>query len=357
LSPAFTKTLNHAADIGRIRATGFRLWPERPADQVLIMGVGGLGRLTHQQIQGSGARREVIGYLRFDEEGDPPRQNAPVLGSAKELESVLRNRVVNEVYIATTAARHGAEVQEAINACERFGVPFALPACGYRVARAKPARSEAITDGYIHYVSVQHKPVQFVLKRVLDVLLSISALILLSPVLVITAIAIKVTSGGSILFSQRRVGLHGRTFEMLKFRSMVENAESLKHLLAAANEVSGPVFKMKRDPRVTRVGRFIRKFSIDELPQLVNVLRGDMSIVGPRPPLPSEVARYKPWQRRRLSVRPGLTCLWQVSGRNDVSFDEWMMLDMRYIDHWTLAQDLELMIKTVPVVLMGRGAS
>jgi lipopolysaccharide/colanic/teichoic acid biosynthesis glycosyltransferase len=138
---------------------------------------------------------------------------------------------------------------------------------------------------------------------------------------------------------------------------MVVNAEELKQMLLASNEQSGPVFKMQRDPRVTRIGRFIRKFSIDELPQLVNVLRGDMSIVGPRPPLPSEVELYEAWQRRRLSVRPGLTCVWQVSGRNEISFQDWMLLDMRYIDHWSLARDFNLIWKTVPVVLTGRGAS
>jgi lipopolysaccharide/colanic/teichoic acid biosynthesis glycosyltransferase len=153
------------------------------------------------------------------------------------------------------------------------------------------------------------------------------------------------------------VGLHGREIHMLKFRSMVVNAEELKQMLLASNEQSGPVFKMQRDPRVTRIGRFIRKFSIDELPQLVNVLRGDMSIVGPRPPLPSEVELYEAWQRRRLSVRPGLTCVWQVSGRNEISFQDWMLLDMRYIDHWSLARDFNLIWKTVPVVLTGRGAS
>jgi len=204
---------------------------------------------------------------------------------------------------------------------------------------------------------VQHKPIQTGLKRLLDILASSIALFLLSPLLIATALAVMLGSRGPILFKQRRVGLHGRTFDMLKFRSMVRNAEDLRAKLAAQNEQAGPVFKMKHDPRITRVGRFIRRFSIDELPQLINILRGDMSIVGPRPPIPSEVARYEAWQRRRLSVRPGLTCVWQVSGRNEISFDEWMLLDMRYIDHWSLAQDIQLILKTVPVVLKGRGAS
>src|SRR5262249_38782628 len=183
------------------------------------------------------------------------------------------------------------------------------------------------------------------------------ALAILSPLMIGVALVIKLTSRGPILFKQERVGIHGRAFNMLKFRSMVINAEELKARLMAQNEQSGPVVKMKRDPRVTAIGRFIRKFSVDERPQLINILRGEMSIVGPRPPVPQEVAKYEAWQRRRLSVRPGLTCVWQVSGRNQISFEEWMYLDMQYIDHWSLAQDFELILKTVPVVLTGRGAS
>jgi lipopolysaccharide/colanic/teichoic acid biosynthesis glycosyltransferase len=146
-------------------------------------------------------------------------------------------------------------------------------------------------------------------------------------------------------------------FHMLKFRSMVTNAEKLRDKLAGDNEQAGPVFKMKRDPRVTTIGRFIRKHSIDELPQIVNVLRGDMAIVGPRPAIPCEVARYEAWQLRRLSVRPGLTCEWQVSGRNEIAFLEWMRLDMQYIDRWSFAGDMGLILRTIPVVLTGRGAS
>ena len=151
--------------------------------------------------------------------------------------------------------------------------------------------------------------------------------------------------------------INGKPFRMLKFRTMVENADAMKDQLAAQNEMDGPVFKMKNDPRVTPLGRFLRKFSIDELPQLVNVLRGDMTVVGPRPPVPKEVAKYEGWQRRRLSVRPGLTCTWQVSGRNEISFEQWMYMDLQYIDNWTFTRDIALILKTVPVVLTGRGAS
>jgi exopolysaccharide biosynthesis polyprenyl glycosylphosphotransferase len=204
---------------------------------------------------------------------------------------------------------------------------------------------------------VEHKPFQMVVKRLFDIAASAFALWVLSPLLVLTALAIKLTSRGPVFFKQERVGMHGRTFSMLKYRSMVSNAEELKLKLMELNEQNGPVFKIQKDPRITPVGRFLRKFSIDEIPQLINVLRGEMSVVGPRPPLPSEVAQYEPWQRRRLSVRPGLTCLWQVSGRNSIGFQDWMYLDMQYIDHWSLGQDFHLILKTVPVVLTGRGAS
>ena len=341
----------------RLLAVGFRLWRSRPVERVLIAGAGPLARLTQREIRDRGARRLVVAHLSFEDEVIDARLEAPVIGVVGALEDVLKERVVSEVYFATSDDRHRADVQTAIRSCERFGVPFALPACGYRLVRATPVCREAVTDGYTHYLSVQPKPMQWEMKRLIDIVASATALLLLSPLLLVAAIAVKVSSRGPVLFRQERVGLHGRRFHMLKFRSMIEGAEAAKALLIARNEQSGPVFKMARDPRVTSVGRFIRKYSVDELPQLLNVLRGDMSLVGPRPAIPSEVASYEAWQRRRLSVRPGLTCIWQVSGRNSVSFGAWMLLDMQYIDHWSLWEDVRLILRTVPVVLTGRGAS
>jgi len=197
---------------------------------------------------------------------------------------------------------------------------------------------------------------RLVLKRALDVLVSLIALAVLAPLFLLMALLIKATSAGPVFFGQRRVGMHGQVFRMLKFRSMVINAEELRPRLEVLNESNGPVFKMRLDPRVTWIGRFMRKYSIDELPQLINVMFGDMSLVGPRPPLPSEVARYEPWQHRRFAVRPGLTCFWQVShGRYRISFDEWIRLDLKYIDQWTLVVDLCLIFRTVGVVLRGTG--
>lgn len=195
------------------------------------------------------------------------------------------------------------------------------------------------------------------IKRILDFIVSGILLLVLLPALFFIAILIKLDSRGPVFFTQRRVGLNGRMFTLLKFRSMVINAEELLEKLRERNEMQGPVFKIANDPRITRVGGFLRKYSLDELPQLWNVLKGDMSLVGPRPPLPEEVSHYKRKQRKRLSMRPGLTCIWQVSGRNEIpDFEEWARLDLEYINTWSLKQDFVLLLKTIPAVMLGTGA-
>lgn len=193
-------------------------------------------------------------------------------------------------------------------------------------------------------------------KRLSDIVLSFLALIVLSPVLLITAIAIKLDSKGPVIYSQMRSGKNNRPFLMYKFRSMCPDADTKLKDLESLNEKDGPVFKMSHDPRVTKVGRFIRKVSIDELPQLINILKGDMSIVGPRPPLLNEVAQYTPYQMQRLNVKPGLTCYWQISGRSNLGFNEWVRLDLKYIEERSLWVDFKVILKTVPVALFGRGA-
>ena len=194
-------------------------------------------------------------------------------------------------------------------------------------------------------------------KRFVDVLASGVALLLLSPLFLAIIIAIKLEDGGPILYCSERVGRGGRCFRFLKFRSMIPSADSCRDSLQILNEVDGPVFKIENDPRITRVGRILRRTSMDELPQFWNVFRGDMSCVGPRPPIPSEVENYEPWQLERLSVRPGITCLWQISGRSRIGFDEWMRLDMEYIHHHrTLSSDLNILLRTVPAVVSGEGA-
>lgn len=196
-----------------------------------------------------------------------------------------------------------------------------------------------------------------VIKRGIDIICSSIGLIVLSPILVIIAIIIKLDSSGPIIFKQERVGYKGRRFFMYKFRSMVVNAEELKEKLHEKNEMSGPMFKMKEDPRITKVGKFIRKTSIDELPQLVNVLKGEMSLVGPRPSLPKEVDKFEPWMLKRLEVKPGLTCYWQVQGRNDIGFEEWMRLDCKYVEDKCTLLDLKLIFKTFFVLFGDEHAS
>ena len=212
------------------------------------------------------------------------------------------------------------------------------------------------TQDYIKEFKVKEKPVYSFVKRAFDFGASLVGLVCLSPVLLVTAAAIKLESEGPIIFSQDRVGLNGKKFKMYKLRSMVSNAEELKEKLLEQNEMSGPMFKMKDDPRITKVGKFIRKTSIDELPQLINVLKGDMSLVGPRPSLPKEVEQFEPWMYERIQVKPGLTCYWQVSGRNNIDFEDWMKLDIKYVRERNLFLDMKLVIKTFFVLFGDKNA-
>ena len=206
-------------------------------------------------------------------------------------------------------------------------------------------------------ITVKNKPIYNIIKRIGDLVLSLIALVVLSPLFLIVAIIVK-SDGGPAFFKQMRVGKDGKTFNLYKFRSMVVNADSPEMLekLREFNELDGPAFKMKNDPRITKIGRFIRKMSIDELPQLINIIAGDMSIVGPRPPLVTEVECYDEYQRQRLLVKGGLTCYWQCSGRNEISFDEWVELDLDYIEQRSVLTDIKIILKTVPSVLSGEGA-
>lgn len=209
----------------------------------------------------------------------------------------------------------------------------------------------------LKFENKQNLKVYEICKRTIDIIGAGLGLILLSPIIAIVACAVKFTSKGPVFFSQKRVGKNGELFEMYKFRSMVVNAEELKENLEEQNEMSGPMFKIKDDPRITKVGKFIRKTSIDELPQLWNILKGDMSLVGPRPSLPKEVEQFDNWMFKRLSVRPGLTCYWQVSGRNNIDFEDWMKLDCKYVDDRNIWIDIKLIFKTVGVLFGDKNAS
>ena len=295
-----------------------------------------------------------LGYIR--EPGAPAeRGDAPVLGRLDELGRLLTEQVIDEVFFAV--GHHQLErIEPAVQLCEEQGVlvRISLGAFGSRGSRLTIAESEG--HPVMTLSSTPANDLALAAKRLLDVVVSAAMLVLISPILLAIAVAIRRDSPGPVLFRQRRVGLNGREFTFFKFRSMRVGAEAELAMLRAQNEMDGPVFKMQKDPRITGVGQFLRRTSLDELPQFWNVLRGEMSLVGPRPPLPAEVRQYLPWQRRRLSVKPGITCTWQVSGRNEIDFEHWMRLDLDYIDGWSFWGDVGICFQTIPAVLRARGA-
>jgi len=281
----------------------------------------------------------------------------PLLGTLEDLRSFLEKGTVDEVLVCLPLKERVFHVYDLIRLCRDLGLVVRIVPEAFDTKLLSRAQVELFEGHHLVTFFRENLLWQLLAKRVVDVAVSSAMLLVLSPLLLAVALIIKFTSPGPVLFVQERVGMNKRKFKLLKFRSMVVNAEELKQRLAAHNEMDGPVFKMKNDPRITPIGRFIRKTSIDELPQLWNVLRGDMSLVGPRPPLPNEVAQYELLSHRRLSIRPGLTCIWQISGRNEISFEQWMEMDRDYVENWTFWLDLKILAQTVPVVLFGKGAS
>ncbi|MDW8310268.1 MAG: sugar transferase [Verrucomicrobiales bacterium] len=278
-------------------------------------------------------------------------------GACDRLVHLLHEQAVNGVIIA---AAHSSldQVEALVRACELEGVEAWLVADFFKTEISRASFDDFYGRPVMVFRSTPEVSWQSVVKQLLDYVLALVALLILAIPMGIIALLIKITSPGPVLFRQLRAGLNGAPFTMYKFRTMISNAEQLKHELERLNEMQGPVFKVTNDPRVTPLGRFLRRFSLDELPQLFNVLRGEMSIVGPRPLPVDEVRRiHDPAHRRRLSVKPGLTCLWQVSGRNQIrDFREWVRLDLEYIDNWSLWLDLKILLRTIPAVLSGKGA-
>ena len=299
----------------------------------------------------------VLGFISDNaHEMSDTIQGYRIIGKLPELEQIITREVVDEV-IFTIPARRLSEFEDVFLMLEDNGINARMVANIFPNVIAKLGLEELESIPLLTFTTTPTNMLALVTKRVFDILSAIVLMIGALPFMVLTAFLIKATSPGPVFFKQKRSGLHGRVFTLYKFRSMAADAEDRKKELAGRNEMGGPVFKIADDPRVTKIGRFIRKTSIDELPQLWNVLKGDMSIVGPRPPLPAEVEQYKRWQRRRLSMRPGLTCLWQISGRNKINdFDEWVKLDLQYIDTWSLGLDMKIFLKTIPVVVFRKGA-
>ncbi|MBN2424643.1 MAG: sugar transferase [Calditrichaceae bacterium] len=301
-------------------------------------------------------RMNIVGLLDINEKfvGEM-KHGFKIIGTIKELKQILLNQPIDEVVYAVSIDRMN-NLKEVLDTCEEVGVTTRVTSNFFNMMISKTRIEHLNGLPILTYSPIPDFYASLIIKRVIDILLSIIVLIVFSPFFLIIAILIKLGSPGPLLFVQKRLGLNGRQFKMYKLRTMVENAETIKEEFQFKNEMSGPVFKIKKDPRITGIGSFLRKTSLDEFPQFVNVLRGEMSIVGPRPPVPQEVKNYEPWQRRRLSMRPGLTCLWQISGRSHISFDEWMKLDLKYIDNWSLWLDFKIIFKTIPVVLLGKGA-
>lgn len=295
---------------------------------------------------------EIAGLLT-PEDAAPVAHLQPT-GHVGDFEHILHNTIIDTVIIhlsdldqsARTAIIHlceteGVEVWVTSNLIQNATTPISLDRVG---GRQVLVFNSTVKSFWLLAV-----------KRAMDILLSLSALVLLAPFLLLIALFIRMDSPGPAIFTQQRCTLRGRIFKMYKFRTMTLNAEAAKGQLEDENEVTGPVFKIKNDPRITRIGRILRRYSIDEFPQLINVLKGDMSIVGPRPPIPAEVAKYENWQRRRLSMRAGCTCLWQIGGRNNLSFEDWMRLDLQYIDNWSIGSDVQIILKTFGAIFRGTG--
>jgi exopolysaccharide biosynthesis polyprenyl glycosylphosphotransferase len=330
---------------------------------LLVVGAGNRARQMAAMIEEKPELGyKIVGFLaenpelveKWEQQG---YDNWKILGQLDDLQSVLTEERVDEIIACIPLGSRFGEVTTIVRHARDLGI----------VVRLMPDLAEATLLKHLHVEEFEGECVvtlfreqmliQLLVKRMMDAALSLAVLIVLLPLMAVVAALIKLTSPGPVFFSQNRVGMNQRQFKLYKFRSMVTEAESLKSALTHLNERDGPVFKIHNDPRVTRLGRFLRKTSIDELPQLLNVLSGEMSLVGPRPPLPEEVKRYQWLFRKRLSVKPGITCIWQVSGRNNVSFDRWMEMDHEYIDNWSLLLDFKILLVTIPAVLFSRGAS
>jgi exopolysaccharide biosynthesis polyprenyl glycosylphosphotransferase len=278
-------------------------------------------------------------------------------GVLAELESVIAQEPVDEVFITLPRDRYGPLIDSIVRQCEEQGIIVRLRTDTFQLKVARLQVDELDGTPILTIRSGPSDGWQLLIKRLLDICGSAVLLAALAPIFGLVALLIKLDSPGPVFFRQERVGLNKRRFTLVKFRTMIEGAEHQQQMLEAVNQASGPVFKIKTDPRVTRLGQFLRRYSIDELPQLFNVLKGEMSLVGPRPLPVRDVVRIDTrWHKRRLSMKPGVTCLWQVNGRSDVNFDRWVRLDLEYIDNWSLGLDLKILMKTIPAVVKGSGA-
>lgn len=351
--------------VSRLMRRGFLRLAQRRGclrKDVLVVGAGPRARdFIWRLLEDVRGGIHVIGVLdeQADRVGGPVGEDldgVKVIGTLDRLLPVLRAQPVDEV-IFIVPRSWMEKIEALVRQCETVGVcaTVVVDLFNLKLAKAQPS-----TLCGIPVISLDTAPRQewkLAVKRLMDIAGSAACIAALSPVFLVVAGLVKLTSPGPVLFRQTRIGLHGRRFTFYKFRSMTADAEQRRSEVQALNEMSGPVFKAANDPRITPLGKYLRRWSLDELPQLFNVFKGDMSLVGPRPPLPSEVEQYEHWQSRRLSVKPGITGYWQVKGRNEIrDFEEWARLDLEYIDRWSLGFDVEILLKTIPAVVSGAGA-
>jgi exopolysaccharide biosynthesis polyprenyl glycosylphosphotransferase len=351
---------NSGAFFLRAMVGGFQLQIRphfRQVRNVVIVGSGSRGQHIYEELASHPEwRYKLLGFVDSRPLSSPEVAER-MLGCLSDLEEILMKQVVDEVMITLSMKSDYASIERVIEVCERAGVQLQYCADLFETSVTKHIVNEE-QDYRRVVLKMVHDDHRKHIKRALDIIGASFGLLVLSPLFLVVAILIKYTSKGPVLFRQERYGLNKRTFFIYKFRSMVENAEAAQATLEHMNQNSGPVFKIFKDPRVTKIGAFIRKTSIDELPQLFNVLKGEMSLVGPRPLNMRDVGRFsEAWLMRRFSVKPGLTCLWQISGRSNISFDRWIELDLHYIDHWSLLLDVKILAKTIPAVFEGRGAA
>jgi exopolysaccharide biosynthesis polyprenyl glycosylphosphotransferase len=324
---------------------------------IMVVGVGETAQRIGRQIEEAAAYGVRLSGFLSEGEAAPQEIELSIRYTVRplaQLYELLRNNVIDEVIFAVDSRRI-AELEEVFLMCDEEGVRTRVAVDFFPHVNSQVYLDRLGTSPLLTFSATPHDEILLLVKRATDMALGAVALILASPIMLAVALLIKITSPGPVIFRQTRCGLNGRKFNFYKFRSMCQDAEARKASVEHLNTKS-TAFKIPNDPRLTRVGRWLRKFSIDEWPQLWNVVKGDMSLVGPRPPVPEEVEQYKRWQRRRLRMRPGLTCLWVVNGRDNIDFETWMKMDMQYIDNWSLGLDWKIMLLTIPQVLSGRGA-
>lgn len=324
--------------------------------RLLVVGSGRLGKMMMQHIAANpNLGYHIVGFLHDMSQSPGDFGRFKMLGALEDLGLVIRSMQVDEVIIALPSNMHEQSIKS-VKLCERLGASFKLVPDLYELSLSRIDMETIEGIPLIGIKQVSLNTVQRIITRVVDISVSLLILLLGSPLWLCIALAIRMTSPGEIIYKQTRIGLSGRPFKMYKFRSMYKNADQLMAALWMKNEAQGPLFKMRDDPRITPVGKFLRRTSLDEFPQIINVVRGEMSLVGPRPPLPSEVALYEEWQKGRLAIKPGMTGLWQVRGRSNLSFDEGVLMDLYYIENWSLRLYFLILFSTLPAVLFNRGA-